>query len=75
MQQGNAERAMQKDPCLLKFVPDWVVTQQKIKISLDDSEYCNDDEVIEWYKGHQKRKAQKAKIKDGLMPIAWYRSR
>ena len=32
--------------------------------------YCNDNEMIEWYHDYQKRKAQKAKIKDELMPIA-----
>ena len=36
---------------------------------------CNDNEINEWYEGHQKRKAQKAKIKDELMPIAWHPSR
>ena len=30
----------------------------------------NDDEVIEWYKGYQSRKAQKASIKEGLLLIA-----
>ena len=35
----------------------------------------NDIEINEWYEGHQKRKAQKAKIKDELMPIAWHPSR
>ena len=36
---------------------------------------CNDNEINKWYEGHQKRKAQKAKIKDELMPIAWHPSR
>ena len=34
-----------------------------------------DDDIIEWYEGHLKRKAQKVKIKDELMPIAWHPSR
>ena len=36
----------------------------------DDDDYCNDDELIEWYNGYQKRKAQKAQIKEELMLIA-----
>ena len=30
----------------------------------------DDDKLIRWYEGYQKRKAQKAKIKDELMPIS-----
>ena len=28
-----------------------------------------------WYEGHQKRKAQKAKIIEELLPIAWHPNR
>ena len=35
----------------------------------------HNDELIDWYNGHKKRKAQKAKIKDDLIPIAWHPSR
>ena len=28
-----------------------VVTDQQIKIWHDNNEYCNDDELIEWYDG------------------------
>ena len=56
-------------------VPDWFVTQQQIKIWHDYDEYCNNDEAIEWYEGHRKRKAQKAQIKKELMPIAYHPSR
>ena len=51
------------------------MTQQQIDVWYDDNEYHDDDdddEVIEWYDGYQKRKTQKAKIKDELMPIAWH---
>ena len=54
---------------LLKYVPDWFVTQQQIKIWRDD------DELIQGYKGYQKRKAQKAKIKEEPLPIAWHPDR
>ena len=36
----------------------------------------NDDhELIKWYKGHRRRKVQKAKIKKELMPIDGHPSR
>ena len=31
--------------------------------------------IIEWYEDYHKRKAQKASIKEELMPIAWHPSR
>ena len=55
---------------LLSDVPDWFVTNQEIEIWRDDDNYCNDHEFIKWYKRYQKRKAQKASIKEELMPIA-----
>ena len=60
---------------LLKYVPDWFVTHQQIKVQHDNDDCCNNDELIEQYKGYQKRKAQKASIKEGLLPIAWHPSR
>ena len=60
------------DPSLLQYVSDWFVTQQQIKIWYDYDNYCNDDEVIEWYDGYKKRKAQKEEIKKELMSIAWH---
>ena len=59
----------------LQYVFDWFVTQQQLKLWHDYDDYCNDDKLIEWYEGYKKRKAQKAKIKDKLMTIAWYPSR
>ena len=50
------------------------MTQEKVKIWHDD-DYCNDNEILEWYNEHKKRKAQKAQIKEDLMPIAWHPSR
>ena len=73
--QEICEKAVEKYPLTLIFVPDWFVTQQQIKIWHDDDEYCNDDEIIEWYDGYQKRKAQKASIKEELLPITWHPSR
>ena len=48
----------------LQYVPDWFVTQQQVKIWHNYSEYYDDDEVIKWYDGCKKRRAQKAKIKE-----------
>ena len=57
----------------LQFVPDWFFTQEQLEIWHDeDNDYCTDDEVIEWYKRYEKWKAQKAKIKKELLPIAWH---
>ena len=53
----------------------WFVTEEQIDICYDDDDYCNDDELIEWYNGYQKHKIQKAKIKKELLPIAWHPNR
>ena len=59
-----------------QFLPDWFVTQQQLDIWYDnDYVYNNGNQIIEWYKGYQKRKAQKAKIKEELLPIAWHPDR
>ena len=63
------------DPFSLKFIPDQFVTQEQIKLWHDYDDYCDDSELIKWYDGYQKRKAQKAKIKKELLPIAWHLSR
>ena len=49
-------------------VADWFVRQ--VKIWNDD-----DDKLTEWYDGYQKRKAQKTKIEEELIFIAWHPSR
>ena len=42
------EKAVKKYLWLLKYVPDWFVTQQQIKYLQQDgnNDYCNDDELI-----------------------------
>ena len=57
------EKAVEKYLWLLKYVPDWFLTHQQIKIWHDNDDYCNDDELIKWYNAYKKRKAQKAQIK------------
>ena len=73
------KEAVRREPyslkCLLEYVSDWFVTHQQIKIWHDNDYWCYDDELIEWYKGYRKRKAQKTSIKEELMPITWHPSR
>ena len=66
----------------LQYVPDWFVTKKGISMWHDD--YYDDDgnywvtggydedTFFEWYDGYKKRKAQKATIKEELLPIAWH---
>ena len=56
----------------LQFVPDWFLAQQQIDTWYDDDYVYNDSGMIKWYNGYQNRKAQKAKIKEELLPIAWH---
>ena len=41
----------------------------------DDDYYCNDNNLVTWYDGYRKRKAQKQKIKEDLLPITWHPDR
>ena len=41
----------------------------------DDNDDWYDNKLIERYNGYKKRKAQKAKIKEELLPIAWHSSK
>ena len=47
------------------------MTQEQTKIWYDH----DDDRLVRWYEGYQKRKVQKAKIKKELLLIAWHTSR
>ena len=76
---------MRYDPSSLQFVPDWLVTREGVDMRYDryyDDDGCywftegdDDDTFFEWYEGYRKRKAQKAKIKEELVPTAWHPSR
>ena len=59
----------------LQFVSDWFVTQQQIDVWYDDDYVYHDNELIGWYDGYKARQAQKAKIKEELLPNAWHPSR
>ena len=73
--QGLSNNTVKEEPSSLQYVPDYFVTQKQLKIWHDEDDYCNDDELNEWYGGHQKCKSQKAIIKEELLPIAWHQSR
>ena len=59
-------KAVEDDPSSLQFVPDCFVSKQQLNIWFDDNYWYHDNEMIEWYKGYKKRKAQKVKIKEQL---------
>ena len=71
------EKVFEKDPRSLKYVPDWFVTDQKIRqvMKLIIGRHCLFDDLIKWRNGYEKRKAQKLKTKHELAPIAWHPSR
>ena len=73
--QKICDNVVQSDPSSLQFVPDRFVTEEQIDVWYYDDECCDDDELIEWYNGYQKRMAQKTKIKEELEFIAWHPNR
>ena len=72
--QGMCDNSVNHSPYMLEDVPDQFVTQQQVKLWHDDNDCYDDDGLIEWYDGYKKRKAQKAKIKEGLLPNSWHPS-
>ena len=70
--QKMCNKAVEDDTSSLEYVPYWFVTQEQLDIWYDDYYWYYDDGIIKWYKGYQKCKAQKAKIKEELLPIAWH---
>ena len=73
--QKMCDNVVQSDPSSLQFVPDRFVTEEQIDVWYYDNECCDDDELIEWYNGYQKRMDRKAKIKEELEFIAWHPNR
>ena len=69
-------RAVRDDSSFLQFVPDWFVTRERVDIWYDDYyDDDNEDKFFEWCEGYKKRKVEKTKIKEELLPIAWHPSR
>ena len=52
------DNVVRRDPYSLLGVPDCFVTSQQIKI-WRESDYRDDEDVISWYNGYEKRKLQK----------------
>ena len=69
--QEMCNEAVQSEPEMLEDVPDQFVMLQEILYE----EFIDDDVFITWYKGYKQRKAQKAQIKEELMPVAWHPDR
>ena len=66
--QEMCNEAVQSEPEVLRLVPDWFVTLQEMWYE----EFDDDDEFITWRDAYIKCKAQKAQIKEELMPVAWH---
>ena len=64
-------RAVEKSHWVLRIVPVWFVTLQEMWYE----EFDDDDVLITWRDVYIKRKTQKAKIKEELMPVAWHTDR
>ena len=69
------EKAVEKGLYNLIFVPDWFAMQGQVKVWYNHNYYCDDDELVKWNDGYQNHKAQKSKIKEELMLLAWHPSR
>ena len=76
------DKVVKEDSFSFQFVPDWFVTREWMWMWYDDyydgNHWDNDDDedkFFEWYDGYKKRKVQKAKIKEELLPITWHPSR
>ena len=71
-------KALEADSSSSEYVPDWFVTKERIRewfdyTNDDESDHWNyddDDKFFEWCESYKKRKEQKLKIKEELLPIA-----
>ena len=72
--QEMCDKAVTEDAFFFICVPYWFVTRQQVRPWHDDDDDDDNwvDELIKWYEGYNKLKAQKAKIKQELMSIAWH---
>ena len=83
------DKTVKEDSSPLQFVPDWFVKQEQIDLWDDDKSYewhddgkdkffdgyDDEDNFFDQYEDYQKRKAQKASIKEELLRIVWHTSR
>ena len=68
--QEMCNEVVEKSYWMLELVPDQFVTQKMCNEAVKKSP-CD----LSWYKGYEQRNAQKAKIKEELMPVAWHPDR
>ena len=68
--QEMCNEAVEKNAWMLEHVPDQFVTQKMCNEAVKKSP-C----ALWWYKGYEQCKAQKAKIKEELMAVAWHPGR
>ena len=68
--QEMCDKVVKENPWMLEHVPDQFVTQKMCNEAVKKSP-C----ALWWYKGYEQRKAQKAKIKEELMSVAWHPDR
>ena len=54
--QEVCNKAVRKSPWLLKYVTNWFVTKEQVKLWHGHYYYCN-NEFIKWYEDYQKRMA------------------
>ena len=77
--QEMCNKAVELDPSFLWFVTDWFVSQEQLRLWHDSDDWLirwwYNNRLIKWYKYYQRRKAQKASIKEELMRVAWHPSR
>ena len=73
--QEMCNNAAQEDPSSLQYVPDSFVSCYQIDLWGDNDDYYDDYKLIKWHESYEKRRAQKAKIKEELLSIAWHPSR
>ena len=77
--QNMCNEAVEFNPSSLQYVPDSFVSKQQLKLWHDSNDWLirwwYNNRVIKWYEVYKKRKAQKAKIKEELLPIAQHPSR
>ena len=77
--QEICDKAVRDDSSSLQYASDWFVTMEWVYMGYDGSEHCDDDDdednFFKQYDGYKKRKAQKASIKEELLPITRHPSR
>ena len=69
-------KVVEENPWVLELVPDQFVTQEMCNEAVKKSPCpLRYKRYALWYKGYEQCKAQKAKIKEELMAVAWHPDR